>query len=182
MNLNTAYLDAADETDFTSGVNALWRNAELGYIYAHNEIDEFNASTFDAECENDCWITDPGEYDIHTVHASYLIPNVMKMKNFNIYGRLRFVGERVAEAIRTTIVMAVVCGLNIISEECHDAPLLAGRGAILGRVCASVTRQYDRLQPFLIHQHRQIHQTVREAPLVVIPRQDLHHMPANHQR
>ncbi|PAC67502.1 porin, partial [Enterobacter cloacae] len=75
----------ADETDFTSGVNALWRNAELGYIYAHNEIDEFNTSTFDAECENDCWITDPGEYDIHTVHASYLIPNVMKMKNFNIY-------------------------------------------------------------------------------------------------
>ena len=85
VNLNTAYLDAADETDFTSGVNALWRNAELGYIYAHNEIDEFNTSTFDAECENDCWITDPGEYDIHTVHASYLIPNVMKMKNFNIY-------------------------------------------------------------------------------------------------
>ena len=56
-----------------------------GYIYAHNEIDEFNTSTFDAECENDCWITDPGEYDIHTIHTSYLIPNVMKMKNFNIY-------------------------------------------------------------------------------------------------
>ena len=85
MNLNTAYLDATGETDFTSAINALWRNFELGYIYAHNEIDEFNTSTFDAECENDCWITDPGEYDIHTIHTSYLIPNVMKMKNFNIY-------------------------------------------------------------------------------------------------
>lgn len=85
MNLNTAYLDATGETDFTSGINALWHNFELGYIYAHNEIDEFNTSTFDAECENDCWITDPGKYDIHTIHTSYLIPNVMKMKNFNIY-------------------------------------------------------------------------------------------------
>lgn len=42
MNLNTAYLDATGETDFTSAINALWRNFELGYIYAHNEIDEFN--------------------------------------------------------------------------------------------------------------------------------------------
>lgn len=26
-----------------------------------------------------------GNYDIHTIHASYLFPNVMDMKNFNIY-------------------------------------------------------------------------------------------------
>ena len=37
------------------------------------------------------------------------------------------------------------------------------------------------LQPSLIHQHRQIHQAVREAPLVVVPRQDLHHVAANDQ-
>ncbi|VFS06743.1 glycoporin [Enterobacter cancerogenus] len=74
------------------------RNVELGYIYAHNEIDQFNTSTFDAECENDCWITDPGEYDIHTIHASYLIPNVMKMKNFQYLPRgLCVMGERQSE-------------------------------------------------------------------------------------
>lgn len=83
-NLNTAYLDATDETDFTAGINALWRRFELGYIYAHNDIDRFDASAF-RTCDNDCWITDPGTYDIHTVHSSYQFPNVMGMPNFNIY-------------------------------------------------------------------------------------------------
>ncbi|EOF7495321.1 carbohydrate porin [Salmonella enterica] len=85
INLNTAYMDATDETDFTAGVNALWHRFELGYIYAHNKIEAFNATNIDAVCEDDCWITDPGNYDIHTIHASYLFPNVMDMKNFNIY-------------------------------------------------------------------------------------------------
>ncbi|MDR3106266.1 MAG: carbohydrate porin [Yokenella regensburgei] len=85
VNLSTAYLDAVDETDFTAGVNALWHNVELGYIYAHNNIDRFDSATFDADCGGDCWVTDPGSYDIHTIHASYLFPNVMNMKNFNIY-------------------------------------------------------------------------------------------------
>jgi len=85
VNLNTAWMDASDETDFTAGVNGLWHNFELGYIYAHNEIDRFNAAGLDADCDGDCWITNPGDYDIHTLHTSYLFPNVMKMKNFNIY-------------------------------------------------------------------------------------------------
>lgn len=85
LNLNTAYLDASDETDFSAGFNGLWKNLELGYIYAHNEVDKFNTAGLNDDCDGDCWITDPGEYDIHTLHASYLIPNVMKMKNFNIY-------------------------------------------------------------------------------------------------
>lgn len=85
VNASSAYLDATDETNFTTGINALWRNFELGYIYTHNEIDEFNTTNFDADCDNDCWVTDPGDYDIHTIHTSYLFPNVMKMKNFNIY-------------------------------------------------------------------------------------------------
>jgi hypothetical protein len=53
-------MDATDETDFTAGVNALWHRFELGYIYAHNKIEAFNATNIDAVCENDCWITDPG--------------------------------------------------------------------------------------------------------------------------
>jgi hypothetical protein len=85
VNVNTAYMDATDETDFTAGTNALWHNFELGYIYAHNQVDKFNSTNLDADCDDDCWITDPGKYDLHTIHASYLIPNVMKMKNFNIY-------------------------------------------------------------------------------------------------
>ena len=81
VNLNTAYMDANNEKDFTSGVNALWRRFELGYIYAHNKISDYAGVI----CENDCWIKDQGTYNIHTLHASYQIPNVMNMQNFNIY-------------------------------------------------------------------------------------------------
>jgi len=80
-NVNTAYMDADSEQDFTAATNVTWRNFELGYIYAHNKIDDFSGVV----CDNDCWIDDEGTYDIHTVHASYLIPNVMDMQNFNIY-------------------------------------------------------------------------------------------------
>ena len=30
-------------------------------------------------------LSEQGNYDIHTVHASYQIPNIMNMKNFNVY-------------------------------------------------------------------------------------------------
>ncbi|EFL5746044.1 porin, partial [Escherichia coli] len=81
VNLNTAYLDANNEKDFTAGINALWKRFELGYIYAHNKIDEFSGVV----CDNDCWIDDEGTYSIHTIHASYQFANVMDMENFNIY-------------------------------------------------------------------------------------------------
>ncbi|MDM7221742.1 carbohydrate porin [Klebsiella grimontii] len=81
VNLNTAYMDASNEKDFTTGVNALWRRFELGYIYAHNKISDYAGVI----CDNDCWIKDEGTYNIHTIHASYQIPNVMNMQNFNIY-------------------------------------------------------------------------------------------------
>lgn len=82
VNLNTAYMDATNETDFSAAVNALWHRFELGYIYAHNDIDEYAGVS---NCDDDCWYKDAGTYDIHTVHASYQIPNVMDMQNFNIY-------------------------------------------------------------------------------------------------
>lgn len=81
FNLNTAYLDANNEDDFTAATNIWWKNIELGYIYAHNKISDFNGVV----CENDCIIQEEGTYDIHTVHASYWIKNVMNMENFNIY-------------------------------------------------------------------------------------------------
>lgn len=81
FNLNTAYLDATNEEDFTAATNILWKNIELGYIFARNKITDFSGVV----CENSCIIEDEGTYDIHTIHASYLIPNVMNMQNFNIY-------------------------------------------------------------------------------------------------
>lgn len=81
LNVSTAYLDASSEKDFTAGVNALWKRFELGYIYAHNKIDEYSGVV----CDDDCWINDEGTYDIHTIHASYQFANVMDMENFNIY-------------------------------------------------------------------------------------------------
>lgn len=85
VNLSSAYLDAADEKDFSAGINALWHRVELGYIYAHNKIDQFNLSGVSAECDGDCAILAPGRYDIHTIHTSWQLPNIMDMPNFNIY-------------------------------------------------------------------------------------------------
>ncbi|AYA05925.1 porin [Rahnella aquatilis] len=84
-NLSTAYMDASDEKDFTVGANALWKRFELGYIYAHNKIEDFSIKGLRASDYDDDWFDEPGSYDIHTVHASYLIPNVMDMENFNVY-------------------------------------------------------------------------------------------------
>ncbi|HDS3822170.1 TPA: carbohydrate porin [Klebsiella aerogenes] len=85
VNLSTAYLDAADEEDFSAGINALWHRVELGYIYVHNKIDQFNMAGVSGECDGDCAILTPGRYDIHTIHASWQLPNIMDMPNFNIY-------------------------------------------------------------------------------------------------
>lgn len=82
-NLSTAYLDAAGEQDFSAGVNVLWRRFELGYIYARNTIKEFSTDGMAAQIDNP--LSEPGRYDIHTIHASYQIPNIMAMPNFNLY-------------------------------------------------------------------------------------------------
>ncbi len=37
------------------------------------------------ECDGDCAILAPGRYDIHTIHTSWQLPNIMDMPNFNIY-------------------------------------------------------------------------------------------------
>lgn len=44
------------ETDFSAGINALWHRVELGYIYAHNKIDQFNMAGVTSECDGDCAI------------------------------------------------------------------------------------------------------------------------------
>lgn len=81
VNINTAYMDASNEKDFTAGANALWQRFELGYIFAHNKINDYAGII----CDNDCWIKNAGTYNIHTFHTSYKIPDVLDMKNFTIY-------------------------------------------------------------------------------------------------
>jgi hypothetical protein len=85
VNLNTAMMNAKEEKDFSAGVNALWHRVELGYIYAHNKISEFNISGVNESCDNECAILAPGNYDIHTLHTSWQLPDIMAMPNFNIY-------------------------------------------------------------------------------------------------
>jgi hypothetical protein len=75
VNVNTAYLDADNEQDFTAAANVLWKRFELGYIYAHNKVDDYAGVV----CDNGCFINDEGTYDIHTIHASYQIPQIMDM-------------------------------------------------------------------------------------------------------
>lgn len=84
-NFSTAYLDAQDEKDFSIGANALWHRLELGYIYAHNKIDQFNNSNFMRNDNGDYAFDGAGKYSVHTIHTSYLIPNIMDMQNFNLY-------------------------------------------------------------------------------------------------
>lgn len=85
VNLSTAYLDADDEKDFSASINGLWHRVELGYIYAHNNIDRFNTAGVNDNCNGECQLLYPGHYDIHTVHTSWHLPDIMDMPNFNIY-------------------------------------------------------------------------------------------------
>ncbi|EIW9274916.1 carbohydrate porin [Klebsiella variicola] len=82
FNLSTAYLDATDEKDFSAGTNALWHDFELGYIYAKNDVQKFNFANTDVVNADEVIL---GKYNIHTVHASYRIRNVMEMDNFDVY-------------------------------------------------------------------------------------------------
>lgn len=82
LNLSTAYMDATDEKDFSAGANALWHDFELGYIYAKNDVKAFNVNNIDVKNASDFIL---GKYNIHTVHSSYRIRNVMDMDNFDVY-------------------------------------------------------------------------------------------------
>lgn len=82
-NLSSAYMDATNEKNFSAGANILWRNFEIGYIFAHNDIEYFNSAN--AGVITSGILTSPDKYDVHTIHTSYKIANVMDMNNFNLY-------------------------------------------------------------------------------------------------
>ncbi|MEH2920523.1 carbohydrate porin [Samsonia erythrinae] len=82
-NLSTAYLDAKNESDFSVGGNVLWRKLQLGYIYAHNDIKSYQIDNVVNEGKYDA--LHPGKYDIHTLFASYELPNILELDNFKTY-------------------------------------------------------------------------------------------------
>ncbi|ENM5729275.1 carbohydrate porin [Vibrio mimicus] len=73
VNANVAYLDAVDENNLSVGVNALWNNLGLGYIYSMNEYEdkEFTA-----------WAK--GDVDVSALYASYAFRDVLEVKDFSI--------------------------------------------------------------------------------------------------
>ncbi|MCW2258050.1 hypothetical protein M2263_004141 [Providencia alcalifaciens] len=83
LNWSTSYLDATNETDFTTGANVLWHRLQLGYIYAHNDIKSY-ALNYESTIDNEV-LFGPGKYDIHTLYTSYELPNILDMNNFKIY-------------------------------------------------------------------------------------------------
>lgn len=85
INLSTALPDAAGEADFSAGVNAPWHHMEPGYTYAYNKIDQFNITEATSKCGGDYAILAPGRYDIHTLHTSWRLPDIMATPNFNTY-------------------------------------------------------------------------------------------------
>ena len=84
VNLSTAYLDAADEKDFSAGINALWHR--VGWAISMRITKSTSlicpASTRSAIATARFWRR---ALDIHTIHTSWHLPNIMDMPNFNIY-------------------------------------------------------------------------------------------------
>ncbi len=83
--LSSAYLDATAEKDFSVGGNILWRKAQLGYIYARNDIRDFNPEYIKNPSNDNSLNAVPGKYDLHTVFASYEIPKILDLDNYKIY-------------------------------------------------------------------------------------------------
>ncbi|MCS5961408.1 carbohydrate porin [Klebsiella pneumoniae subsp. pneumoniae] len=77
-----------DETDFTAGVNSCGTVLSWPHLRAYCKIDSFN--TADLSLTATMIIAGSPIRQLRypyaaVIHASYLFPNVMNMKNFNIY-------------------------------------------------------------------------------------------------
>lgn len=84
LTFSTAYLDASAEKDLSVGGYALWHRTQLGYIFAHNDIKDFNPAKISND-PNFVLNTIPGKYDIHTLYASYELPRIFSLDNYKIY-------------------------------------------------------------------------------------------------
>ncbi|MEF1329732.1 carbohydrate porin [Vibrio sp. M260121] len=73
VNANVAYLDAVDENNFSTGVNALWKGLGIGYVYAMNEYENQ---------EIQGWAE--GDVKVSTLYASYEFTDVLEVENFSV--------------------------------------------------------------------------------------------------
>ncbi|MDE1238193.1 carbohydrate porin [Vibrio aestuarianus] len=73
LNASVAYLDAVDENNLSAGVNALWSDFGLGYIYSTNEYENKEFSSW-AE----------GNVNVQTWYASYAFRDVLEVRDFSI--------------------------------------------------------------------------------------------------
>ncbi|WP_434529385.1 carbohydrate porin [Vibrio sp. K4] len=73
VNASVSYLDAVDENNMSAGVNALWNNLGLGYIYSTNEFENKEFSSW-AE----------GDVNVSTWYASYAFRDVLEVQDFSI--------------------------------------------------------------------------------------------------
>ena len=81
---STAYLDATSEKDLSVGGYGLWQRLQIGYIFAHNDIKDFNENIISAN-PNSILNTTPGKYNIHTLYTSYELPKILELDNYKIY-------------------------------------------------------------------------------------------------
>lgn len=73
VNVNLAYLDAVDEKNLSTGINAVWNNFGIGYIYADNEYENKELTG---------WVD--GNVQVSTVYASYAFRDVLQVEKFDI--------------------------------------------------------------------------------------------------
>ncbi|WP_261835930.1 carbohydrate porin [Vibrio ishigakensis] len=73
VNANFAYMDAVDETNMSVGLNALYKNFGLGYIYGMNEYENKEIKG---------WAD--GDVNVSTYYASYEFTNVLAVQDFSV--------------------------------------------------------------------------------------------------
>lgn len=73
VNASVAYLDAVDEDNKSAGINTLWNNLGLGYIYSANE---YKNSNFSGWAE--------GDVNVSTWYTSYEFANTLNVEGFSI--------------------------------------------------------------------------------------------------
>ncbi|MDQ7732042.1 carbohydrate porin [Halomonas sp. SpR1] len=81
VNFSLAHLEAHEESNSSIGLNTIWNNIGLGYIYARNQIDEVNPSI---DVDQDMF-TPAGRNESNTVYTSYRFANVLGLNDFDTY-------------------------------------------------------------------------------------------------
>lgn len=80
LNFSLAHLDAHKETNNSLGVNTIWNNIGLGYVYARNDIDEPINPAADLNV-----ITPEGRNESSTVYTSYRFADTLGLKDLDTY-------------------------------------------------------------------------------------------------